>query len=120
MGQLASKLRRRATDALFALAAVFLAFGPGLDAFAQAAPADSPRATPAQLLRAFDVIDDALDHIKGKPLGAAQQQLQFPHALPGQFEPPRIMNALSVIWGQARALFPPSIQPESLRRPPRI
>jgi hypothetical protein len=103
---------------MFAMAALFLAFGPVLDSAAKAAP-DAPPGTIGHALRGFDVIDDVLDHLPGQPPGAPQQQLQSPHALPAVAEVTRSTRAEAARWRLERQLSPSSTKLDSQDPPPR-
>lgn len=119
MSRLATRIVRRVGHAMFAMAALFLTFAPVLDSAAKAAP-DAPPGTIGHALRAFDVIDDVLDHLPGQPPGAHhQQQLQAPHALPGVAEVARSTRAEFANWRVELQLSPSSTNLDIQDPPPR-
>lgn len=119
MGISLKRAFRRFGEMIFAVAALFLAFGPGLDTVAKLAPADSPASSPVQLLRAFDVIDDALDYPLGHPPSIAQQHLQPPHAFPEATEVVKLHRTGSLAWRIEPDRLPESAIADRLGRPPR-
>lgn len=109
-------------QALFALAALLLAFGPPVDAAAHAAKkaVEAGRASPiVQVLSAFDVIDDVLDHIPGESAGAQQ------HVLGAAVWPPEGLDLAApsplthVSWKVAVDSLLASRTPDGQDRPPR-
>lgn len=66
---------------LCAFAAFLLVLMPTLDSAAKSLANDRHPSPAGQLLRAFDVVDDALDHLGTAPQGQ-QHQIRLPQALP--------------------------------------
>jgi hypothetical protein len=109
----------RFAQLLFALAALFCALGPGLDSVAKAMPA-GPKGSPIeQFVRSFDVIDDVLDHVAGKPHVCQQHQLQLPHALPDETAACSPLTSAAAAWRTTSGPLPKSHFLETQTPPPR-
>jgi len=103
----------------FAVASFFLAFGPLLDTAAKSVPDDLPQNVVAQALRAFDVLDDSLDHAQGLPTAPVQLHLQLPHAFPEPVEVPSSNIVAQADWETLQERLPVSVPSGGLERPPR-
>jgi|GEM_PF-2947234 len=117
-----SHLRWIAGRALFAVAALILSLGCSVDAVAGAAKASVEAGHGGVIVKAiaaFDVIDDALDHLPGKAGGEPQQQLvlPLPPAPDIAMAPPQGYRTCG--WSLGAGLPPGLCAPEGLERPPR-
>lgn len=119
MNQWLATIGRQVSRAMFALAALFLVLGPVLDSAAKAATFESEPGSIEHVLRAFDVIDDVLDHLPGQPPCAGQHQIQIPHALPSPVETSRVPVAARPAWGMPAELLYRSTDLDGVERPPR-
>jgi hypothetical protein len=118
-----SKLSRRLACALFALAGAIYCLGASADSVAGVAKASVEAGHSGVMLKviaAFDVIDDALDHLPGKASGEAQQQHQAVPLSPapgGAVTPRHVASACE--WLTDPDGHADLSAPEGLERPPR-
>lgn len=107
---------------MFVLAGLCLAFFPLMDSVARAGPPEPQPGTIMHFLRAFDVVDDVLDHVPGQPPAPAQAALQAPHAFPEPLlmQEPAASTVEPVRWILSSDQIPTSTQTGGLERPPRL
>ncbi|MEI7931797.1 MAG: hypothetical protein WCI21_01910 [Alphaproteobacteria bacterium] len=107
------------TRALVALALFCMTFGPMLDTAAKLAPEHNSSGSPMQFLRAFDVIDDPLDHLSSQRSAAVQLHIQIAHALPDAVAAPGAIGIDGPAWEVPTTHFPTSVSIASQKPPPR-
>lgn len=119
MIQVARLFRSRFARVAYAIAVLYFALAPSLDAAAKEEVWDRAPTTAERMLAAFDVLDDVLDHVPGHPTTTAQHHIQLPAPARASLYQVGPLTEQSIDWPTLTSMAPAAIEVPPLERPPR-
>lgn len=117
--RVSASVRSSLARVVCAMAVFFLAFAPTMDALAKEDALESSPTIAERVLASFDVLDDLLDHLPGKPPPAAQHHVQLAAASITAASDAGPITVRAVIWPKPARPTLASVQLPLPDHPPR-